>query len=128
MKKIWLNGCFDVLHYGHFQLIAHAVSLGGEVKIGIDSDKRIKESKGEDRPFHTQNQRISNLLQIQGVNGVVVFDSDKELSDLIKVYNPDIFVIGEEYKDKGIIGRKHAKEIVYFPKVEGLSTTKILNF
>jgi len=127
MKRIWLNGCFDVLHYGHFQLIAHAVSLGGEVKIGIDSDKRIKESKGEDRPFHTQNQRISNLLQIQGVNGVVVFDSDKELSDLIKAYKPDIFVIGEEYKDKGIIGRKHAKEIVYFPKVEGLSTTKLLD-
>ena len=127
MKKIWLNGCFDVLHYGHFQLIAYAVSLGGQVKIGIDSDRRVKESKGKGRPFHTQNQRISNLLQIEGVNGVVIFDSDKELSDLIKDYNPDIFVIGDDYRDKGIIGRKHAKKIEYFPRVEGFSTTGLLD-
>jgi len=127
MKRIWLNGCFDVLHYGHFQLIAHAVSLGGQVKIGIDSDRRVKESKGKDRPFHTQNQRISNLLQIEGVNGVVVFDSDKELSNLIKDYKPDVFVIGDDYRDKGIIGKKHAKKIEYFPRVEGFSTTGLLD-
>ena len=125
--KVWINGCFDVLHYGHFQLIAHAKSLGGELKIGIDSDRRVKESKGDSRPFHTENQRIFNLLQIDGVNSVVVFDSDKELSDLIKDYKPDIFVIGDEYKDRGIIGRKHAKRIEYFPKVEGFSTTGLLD-
>lgn len=125
--KIWINGCFDVLHYGHFQLISHAKSLGGELKIGIDSDRRVKESKGESRPFHTQNQRVFNLLQIEGVNSVVVFDSDKELSDLIKNYKPDIFVIGEEYRGRGIIGRKHAKRIEYFPKVEGFSTTGLLD-
>jgi len=125
--KVWINGCFDVLHYGHFQLISHAKSLGGELKIGIDSDKRVKESKGDSRPFHTENQRIFNLLQIEGVNSVVVFDSDKELSDLIKDYKPDIFVIGDEYKDRGIIGRKHAKRIEYFPKVEGFSTTGLLD-
>jgi D-beta-D-heptose 7-phosphate kinase/D-beta-D-heptose 1-phosphate adenosyltransferase len=125
--KVWINGCFDVLHYGHFQLISHAKSLGGELKIGIDSDRRVKESKGDSRPFHTENQRIFNLLQIDGVNSVVVFDSDKELSDLIKDYKPDIFVIGDEYKDRGIIGRKHAKRIEYFPKVEGFSTTGLLD-
>ena len=125
--KVWINGCFDVLHYGHFQLIAHAKSLGGELKIGIDSDRRVKESKGDSRPFHTENQRIFNLLQIEGVNSVVVFDSDKELSDLIKEYNPNVFVIGDEYRDRGIIGRKHAKRIEYFPKVEGFSTTGLLD-
>ena len=101
--KIWINGCFDVLHHGHFQLIAHAKSLGDELTIGIDSDRRVKESKGDGRPFHNQKQRIYNLFQINGVNGIVVFDTDKELSDAIKEYQPDIFVIGEEYKDKGII-------------------------
>jgi len=125
--KIWINGCFDVLHYGHFQLIAHAKSLGDELTIGIDSDRRVKESKGDGRPFHNQKQRIYNLFQINGVNGIVVFDTDKELSDAIKEYQPDIFVIGEEYKDKGIIGRKHAKKIEYFPKVEGFSTTGLLD-
>ena len=125
--KIWINGCFDVLHHGHFQLIAHAKSLGDELTIGIDSDRRVKESKGDGRPFHYQKQRIYNLFQINGVNGIVVFDTDKELSDAIKEYQPDIFVIGEEYKDKGIIGRKHAKKIEYFPKVEGFSTTGLLD-
>ena len=125
--KIWINGCFDVLHHGHFQLIAHAKSLGDELTIGIDSDRRVKESKGDGRPFHNQKQRIYNLFQINGVNGIVVFDTDKELSDAIKEYQPDIFVIGEEYKDKGIICRKHAKKIEYFPKVEGFSTTGLLD-
>ena len=125
--KIWINGCFDVLHHGHFQLIAHAKSLGDTLTIGIDSDRRVKESKGDGRPFHNQKQRIYNLFQISGVNGIVVFDTDKELSDAIKEYQPDIFVIGEEYKDKGIIGRKHAKKIEYFPKVEGFSTTGLLD-
>lgn len=125
--KIWINGCFDVLHHGHFQLIAHAKSLGDTLTIGIDSDRRVKESKGDGRPFHNQKQRIYNLFQINGVNGIVVFDTDKELSDAIKEYQPDIFVIGEEYKDKGIIGRKHAKKIEYFPKVEGFSTTGLLD-
>lgn len=125
--KIWINGCFDVLHHGHFQLIAHAKSLGDELTIGIDSDRRVKESKGDGRPFHNQKQRIYNLFQINGVNGIVVFDTDKELSDAIKEYQPDIFVIGEEYKDKGIIGRKHAKKIEYFPKVDGFSTTGLLD-
>ena len=121
--KIWINGCFDVLHHGHFQLIAHAKSLGDELTIGIDSDRRVKESKGDGRPFHNQKQRIYNLFQINGVNGIVVFDTDKELSDAIKEYQPDIFVIGEEHKDKGIIGGKHAKKIEYLQKVEGFSTT-----
>jgi len=57
----------------------------------------------------------------------VVFDSDKELSDAIKKYQPDIFVIGEEYRNKGIIGRRHVKQIEYFPKVEGFSTTGLLD-
>jgi rfaE bifunctional protein nucleotidyltransferase chain/domain len=125
--KVWINGCFDVLHYGHFQLISYAKSLGGKLTIGIDSDRRVKESKGNNRPFHNENQRIFNLLQIEGVNSIKVFDSDKELSNLIKNYQPDIFVIGEEYRDKGIIGRKHAKKIEYFPKVEGFSTTGLLD-
>jgi rfaE bifunctional protein nucleotidyltransferase chain/domain len=125
--KVWINGCFDVLHYGHFKLIAHALSLGNQLRIGIDSDRRVKESKGESRPFHTEQQRIFNLLQIEGVNDIIVFDSDKELSDRIKEYKPDIFVIGDDYKDKGIIGRKHTKKIEYFPRVEGFSTTGLLD-
>ncbi len=126
MKKVWINGCFDILHYGHFKLIEYAKSLGDQLVIGIDSDKRVKESKGDDRPFHTEGQRVFNLMQIEGVDIVVVFDSDTQLKEQIKRYNPDYFVIGSEYINKSIIGKEFVKEIKYFEKIDGFSTTEIL--
>ena len=98
--KVWINGCFDVLHYGHFRLINYARSYGGELIIGIDSDRRVKESKGDERPIHTAEQRKYNLLQLLGVSDVWVFDTDEELDELIKNYQPDLFVIGDDYKYK----------------------------
>jgi rfaE bifunctional protein nucleotidyltransferase chain/domain len=126
MKKVWINGCFDVLHYGHFKLIDYAKSLG-DLMIGIDSDERIKQMKGEGRPFHTEGQRVFNLLQIKDVDKIVVFDSDESLRKHLETYKPDIFVIGDEYMYKPIIGGNHAKEIKFFNKIEGFSTTKLLD-
>jgi D-beta-D-heptose 7-phosphate kinase/D-beta-D-heptose 1-phosphate adenosyltransferase len=125
MKKIWINGCFDVLHYGHFKLIDYAKSLG-TLTIGIDSDKRIKEMKGNERPFHTEEQRVFNLLQIRDIDSIVVFDSDDTLRNHLQTYQPDIFVIGSDYIDKPIIGREFAKEVKFFTKLDGLSTTNIM--
>ena len=126
MKKIWINGCFDVLHYGHFKLIDYAKSLG-DLMIGIDSDERIKEMKGDGRPFHTEVQRVFNLMQIRDVDKIVVFDSDDSLRKHLETYKPDIFVIGDEYMYKPIIGGEHAKEIKFFGKLDGFSTTKLLD-
>lgn len=126
MKNIWINGCFDVLHYGHFKLIEYAKSFDGNLTIGIDSDCRVKQLKGEDRPFHTQTQRKFNLMQIKGVDDVVIFDTEDELRNQLKKYKPDIFVIGDEYMYKPIIGGECAKEIKFFSKLEEFSTTKIL--
>lgn len=126
MKHIWINGCFDVLHYGHFKLIEYAKSFDGKLIIGIDSDNRVKQLKGDDRPFHNQQQRKFNLIQIKGVDDVVVFNTEDELRNQLKIYKPDIFVIGDEYMYKPIIGGEHAKEIKFFYKLEEFSTTKIL--
>lgn len=126
MKKIWINGCFDILHYGHFKLIDYAKSLG-DLVIGIDSDGRIKKMKGDERPFHTEGQRIFNLLQIEGVDKIVVFDSDDSLRKHLEEYKPDIFVIGDDYMYKPIIGGEYAKEIKFFSRLDGFSTTKILD-
>jgi len=123
--RIWMNGCFDVLHYGHFRMIEYAVSLGTLV-IGLDTDERIKQMKGEDRPYHTLQQRIFNLLSIKGVYTVVSFNTDYELIRHIQLIEPDIFVIGSDYKDKPIIGSEYVKEIRYFDKIKGFSTTQIL--
>jgi D-beta-D-heptose 7-phosphate kinase/D-beta-D-heptose 1-phosphate adenosyltransferase len=126
-KIVWINGCFDVLHYGHFQLIQYAARIGGKLVIGIDSDERVKQLKGEDRPFHTQQQREYNLNQIRGVGEVVVFHTEDELRETLKRLKPDVFVIGSDYMDKPIIGGEWAKEIRFFDRIEGFSTTKLLD-
>ena len=126
MKKVWMNGCFDVLHHAHFKMIEFASTFGDLVVIGIDSDRRVKELKGEDRPFHSQEERKYNLERIKGVSKVVIFDSSELLEELIKVYEPDVFVIGSDYKSKPIVGEQYAKSIVYFNRMEEFSTTKIL--
>lgn len=126
-KIVWINGCFDVLHYGHFKLIQYAASFGGILTIGIDSDERVKQLKGEDRPFHTQQQREYNLRQIRGVGNVIVFHTEDELRNTLETLKPDIFVIGSDYMDKPIIGGEWAKEIKFFDRIEGFSTTKLLD-
>lgn len=125
--KIWLNGCFDVLHHGHFKLIQHAASFGGQVIIGIDSDERVKKLKGDGRPFHSESERAFNLKQIKGVDTVVVFDSDEALRQLLERYKPDKFIIGSDYLGKEIIGQEFAKQIVIFNRLDKFSTTEILN-
>jgi rfaE bifunctional protein nucleotidyltransferase chain/domain len=127
MKKVWVNGCFDVLHHAHFKLLEHAASFGELLIVGIDSDKRVKELKGDDRPFHSEEERKYNLERIKGVKRVVIFDSPEMLEQLIKTFEPDVFVIGSDYKNKPIVGEKYAKSIVYFNRLENFSTTKILS-
>ena len=126
--RIWINGCFDVLHYGHFRMIEYAASLGKMLVIGIDSDERVKKMKGENRPFHTEAQRKFNLMQVKGVSNVVIFDSDETLRSQIELYKPNIFVIGSDYINKPIIGGNHADEIRFFDRIKDFSTTKILKY
>ena len=125
-KIVWINGCFDVLHYGHFKLIQYAASFGGKLVIGIDSDERVKQLKGEDRPFHTQQQREYNLRQIRGVGDVIVFHTEDELRNALEKLKPTIFVIGSDYIDKPIVGGEFAKEIKFFERIDNLSTSNIM--
>ena len=124
--KVWMNGCFDVLHHAHFKMIEFAKSFGGELVIGIDTDRRVKFLKDDTRPFHTDEERKFNLLSIKGVDRVIIYDTAEELCELIKTEAPDIFVIGSDYRGKPIVGEENVKEIRYFERVEQFSTTKIL--
>ena len=125
--KVWVNGTFDVLHIGHIRLLEYANSFG-DVRVGIDTDDRISQAKGKDRPFNTLSRRVEFLNSIKYVNEVVIFGTDEELSKSIEDYSPDIMVIGSDYKNKPIIGSKYPKKIVYFERIEDLSTTKILKY
>lgn len=121
MKKVWVNGSFDVLHVGHIRLLKYASEFG-LVRVGLDTDKRIKEKKGESRPINTLYDRMEFMSGIRYVNDVVSFDSDETLINSIKEYDPDYFIIGSDYKGKKIIGEEFAKEIIFFDRLKYSST------
>lgn len=125
--RVWVNGTFDVLHIGHIRLLKFASNYG-EVRVGIDTDERVKELKGKDRPFNSLEDRKEFLSSIQYVNSVVSFGSKKELIEKIKEYDPEILVIGDDYKSKEIIGAEFVPKVVFFSKVESKSTSKILGY
>lgn len=125
--KVWVNGTFDVLHVGHLSLLEFA-STFGSLRVGIDTDKRVKELKGYDRPFNNQEDRKKMLESIKFVDEVVLFDSREELINCVKEYQPDYMVVGNDYKGEVVFGSEHAKELIFFDKIPNYSTTKILNF
>jgi len=83
MRKIWTNGCFDILHIGHIKMLEAAKSRGDYLVVGIDSDSRVKELKGKDRPFNNQENRKAFLESIRFVDEVVVFESAQHLEDTV---------------------------------------------
>ena len=127
MRKVWVNGTFDVIHPGHIKLLQYAWQLGDYVCVGLDTDERIRKNKGSDRPIHVLEDRIFAIRSIKWVNEVVTFGTDDELRDCIKQYNPDIMVIGGDYVGKPIIGREFIKDVVYLPRYGGYSSTRIIN-
>jgi D-beta-D-heptose 7-phosphate kinase/D-beta-D-heptose 1-phosphate adenosyltransferase len=127
MKLIWVNGTFDVMHVGHVRLLEFAKSLGDFLIVGLDTDDRIKELKGQDRPVNSLASRIEFMRSIKWVDEVVNFDSDAVLSALVKSVRPFAMVVGEEYKNKKVIGSEWANEVIYFNRVGDYSTTKIIN-
>jgi D-beta-D-heptose 7-phosphate kinase/D-beta-D-heptose 1-phosphate adenosyltransferase len=127
MKRVWVNGCFDILHLGHVRMLEFAKSLGGSLVVGIDSDTRVSKLKGEDRPINNQLNRAEFLIALRSVDSVVVFGSKHEMRKLLRTHRITDMVIGEEYKEKEITGSDLVDRIHFFPKVENLSTTSILN-
>lgn len=127
MSRVWVNGTFDVIHYGHIELFEYVASFG-KLKVGIDSDSRVKSLKGENRPFNKIEYRKTILESIKFVDSINVFDTDDELINLVKNYKPDYFIIGDDYINKNIIGAEFAKKILFYKKIDDISTTKILNY
>ena len=126
MKIIWTNGCFDVLHRGHIELFKYAKSLGDWLVVGIDTDKRVRAAKGESRPFNTIEDRVAMLESIKYIDEIRTFDADDELDTQVLLSGAEIIVVGSDYKNKKVIGSRHAQEIKFFDRIEGYSTTKIL--
>jgi rfaE bifunctional protein nucleotidyltransferase chain/domain len=125
MKRVWVNGTFDILHVGHIKLLEYASSFG-LVRVGIDSDERVREKKGESRPYNSLIDRVEFMKSIKFVDSVVTFTSDSELKQKIKEWQTDIMVIGNDYSKDTIIGIEYIPEVKFFDKLNGFSTTNIL--
>ena len=126
MKKVWVNGTFDVLHIGHIKLLEYASTLG-TVRVGIDTDNRVREKKGEGRPYNGIEDRMEFIRSIRFVDSVVSFDTDDTLIGSIKEWEPDILVIGDDYRHQPIIGIEYVPQVMFFEKIKDKSSTNILN-
>jgi|LakMenEpi03Aug12_release.lakeMendotaPanAssembly.Ray.scaffolds.fasta_scaffold00667_45 rfaE bifunctional protein nucleotidyltransferase chain/domain len=126
MEKIFVNGTFDILHKGHLELLNYAKSKGDILYVAIDTDQRVKEKKGESRPINNQNDRAEFLINLKSVDYVVLFNTDEELEYLVKSIEPDIMVVGSDWIGKTVIGSEHAKELKFFNRLDGYSTTNTI--
>jgi len=124
-KTIWCNGCFDVIHAGHIELLKYARSLGQRLVVGIDTDARVKQSKGESRPINNLELRKKVLESIRYVDQVVSFSTNEELIGEIRKSGADTIVVGAEYKGR-VIGADAVKTTIFFPRSYNLSTTQII--
>ena len=123
---VWTNGCFDVLHRGHFEMFKYAKSLGDELIVGIDSDDKVKKDKGPNRPHNNVEDRKFALECIKYIDEVVVFDTRQDLEDKIRQLSPDIMIVGSDWKGKEVVGEQYCTELKFFDRIQGYSTTSIL--
>lgn len=126
MKRIFVNGTFDIIHRGHIELLNYAKSLGDHLTVAFDSDLRVKKLKGEARPINTSEDRGFYLLNLKAVDDVWCFTYDEDLRSILSLDSYDIMVKGSDYKNKPIIGQDLVKEVVFFNIVDEYSTTKTI--
>ena len=127
-KVVFTNGCFDVLHPGHLDLLIRARALGDALIVGINSDSSVRRMKGPSRPVFPENERGEILSALDMVDYVCTFDEDTPLEAIVAI-RPDILVKGADWADN-IVGSKEVEgwggKVVALPLVEGQSTTGII--
>ena len=126
MTTVIVNGTFDILHPGHIAMLNTARSLGNYLVVCIDTDRRVKELKGDKRPINDQTFRKVMLQNLKAVDIVEFFDSQDDLIRLLKLYKPDIMVKGSDWQGKSVVAEKYVKEIFWYDRIEEYSTTKII--
>ena len=128
-KRIWLNGTFDVVHLGHIKLFQHAKALypNSTICVGVDTDDRVRQLKGPNRPINPLPLRVEFLKAIRFIDEVRAFSTDGDLREEIALFNPDVMLIGDDYRNRTIVGEELIPLIIYVRRFDGLSTTKIIS-
>jgi D-beta-D-heptose 7-phosphate kinase/D-beta-D-heptose 1-phosphate adenosyltransferase len=126
MKTVFVNGTFDILHPGHIELFRVARSLGDRVIVATDSDVKIKKDKGQTKPINDLCYRISMLESIKYIDAVHYFNDRKGLEDLIRVYKPDILLLGNDWENGDVVGKDIVKDVRFLPRVGDYSSSSII--
>jgi len=124
---VFTNGCFDLLHPGHLELLEQSKALGSLLVIGLNSDASVRaQGKGDDRPIRRQEDRARMLAGLEAVDYVVLFD-EPDPGRLIERVAPDVLVKGSDWAGKGVVGQEFVESrggrVELVDLVEGFSTT-----
>ncbi len=129
-KIVFTNGCFDILHHGHLDLIAKAADLGNVLVLGLNTDASVKRLKGAERPVTNETDRAFQVASLLCVDAVCLFDEDTP-EELITALAPDVLVKGGDYTIDNIVGaefvQKNGGKVEIIPFVEGYSTSSIID-
>src|SRR5687767_4873571 len=126
---VFTNGCFDIIHAGHVDLLQRAKALGTRLVVGINSDESVRSIKGVGRPVQDQTARREVLLGLSAVDEVVIFD-ELTPEELIKKLKPDVLVKGGDWSEDQIIGADFVRalggQVFSLPLKEGYSSSDIM--
>jgi D-sedoheptulose 7-phosphate isomerase len=130
MPLVFTNGCFDLLHPGHIDLLKRARALGDKLIVGINSDSSVRSIKGVGRPVMNQSDRKTVLESLRSVDQVIIFD-ELTPENLIKTLKPDILVKGGDWKTNEIVGSDfviaNGGEVLSLPLFREYSTSNIVD-
>ena len=126
MSIVWTNGTFDILHPGHIELFKVARALGDKVIVATDTDEKIKADKGDHKPVNDLCYRVAMLEAIKYIDVVHTFGSRQELEDLIQLYEPDILLLGDDWRDGEVVGWEYAGETRFLPRVGGYASSNTI--
>lgn len=125
-RIVFTNGCFDLLHAGHIQILTFARAQGDLLVVGLNSDRSVRKLKGDGRPIYSAAERARILAALEAVGYVVVFD-DLRAEKIIRKVRPDVLVKGEDYQGETVDGARfvesHGGRVVLAPLLGGRSTS-----
>ena len=129
-KLVFTNGCFDILHHGHLDLLARAADMGNILIVGVNTDSSTRRLKGPERPVTNENDRAFQVASLLCTDAVCLFGEDTP-EELIKLVRPDVLVKGGDYTIDRIVGADFVQstggQVAVIPFVEGYSTTSIID-
>jgi rfaE bifunctional protein nucleotidyltransferase chain/domain len=129
-EVVFTNGCFDIIHRGHIEVLAQTADLGDRLIIGLNSDSSIQKLKGKNRPIIDEQSRAILLASLSFIDAVVLFSEETPIN-LINTLKPDVLAKGGDYKISTIVGHKVVQEnggqVILVPFVDGFSSTTIID-